>query len=60
MRLFAFIIFVSVMLLATCSAPEIRPAPVQIDAPNLPTHTELPSTPTEADTPSIIIAATFD
>ena len=40
MRLFAFIIFVSVMLLATCSAPGTTPTPVQTDVPALPANTE--------------------
>jgi hypothetical protein len=40
MRLFAFIIFVSVMFLATCSAPNAIPTQVQTDAPVLPAKTE--------------------
>jgi len=54
MRLFAFIIFVSVMLLATCSAPGTAPPPVQTDVPALPvsspqpTHTQPAPAPTEA------------
>jgi len=35
MRLFAFIIFVSVMLLATCSAPGTAPAPVETEMSTL-------------------------
>jgi len=48
MRLFAFIIFVSVMLLATCSAPGTAPTPVQTDVPALPANTEPALAPTEA------------
>ena len=48
MRLLAFIVLVCVMLLATCSAPEIKPAPVQTDAPALPSQAEAAPTPTEA------------
>jgi len=40
MRLFAFIIFVSVMFLATCSAPNAIPTREQTDAPVLPAKTE--------------------
>lgn len=54
MRLFALIIFVSVILLATCSAPELAPALLETEVPALPTaslqptNAELPPTPTEA------------
>ena len=46
MRLFAFIIFVSVMLLATCSAPGGMPEPVETDVPALPANTESAPAPT--------------
>lgn len=54
MRLLAFIVFVSVMLLATCSAPELAPALFEREVPSLsaesplPTHTVQPPAPTEA------------
>jgi hypothetical protein len=66
MRLFAFVIFVCVMLLATCSAPEPIPAPVETDLPALPTaspqptNTQLPPTPTEADPRSKLPVASFE
>jgi hypothetical protein len=66
MRLFAFIIFVSVMLLATCSAPGTTPAPVQTDAPALPvsspqpTNTEPAPAPTEAAPIPKLPAASFE
>ena len=43
MRLFAFIIFVSVMLLATCSAPGTTPAPVETEMPALPISSPQPT-----------------
>ena len=43
MRLFAFIIFVSVMLLATCSAPGTTPAPVETEMPALPVSSPQPT-----------------
>lgn len=66
MRLFAFVIFVCVMLLATCSAPEPLPAPVETEMPALPsvspqpTSTELPPTPTEAAPNPKLAAASFE
>lgn len=48
MRLFAFIIFVSVMLLATCSAPNAVPTQMQTNVPALPANTEPAPAPTEA------------
>jgi hypothetical protein len=60
MRLFAFIIFVSVMLLATCSAPGTTPLPVETDAPALPTSIEPASAPTEAAPNPKLPAASFE
>ena len=60
MRLFAFIIFVSVMLLATCSAPGTAPTPVQTDVPALPANTEPAPTPTEAAPNPKLPAASFE
>ena len=58
MRLFAFIIFVSVMLLATCSAPNA--VPTQTDAPVLPANTEPAPAPTEAAPNQKLPAASFE
>ena len=60
MRLFAFIIFVSVMLLATCSAPGTTPIPVQTDVPALPANTEPVPTPTEAASNPKLPPASFE
>lgn len=60
MRLFAFIIFVSVMLLATCSAPNAVPTQVQTDVPSLPTNTEPAPAPTEAAPNPKLPAASFE
>jgi hypothetical protein len=60
MRLFAFIIFVSVMLLATCSAPGTTPTPVQTDVPAFPVNTEPVPTPTEAASNPKLPAASFE
>ena len=60
MRLFAFIIFVSVMLLATCSAPGTTPTPVQTDVPALPANTEPALAPTEAAPIPKLPAASFE
>jgi hypothetical protein len=60
MRLFAFIIFVSVMLLATCSAPNVIPPPVQTDVPALPANTEPAAAPTEAAPSPKLPAASFE
>jgi hypothetical protein len=60
MRLFAFIIFVSVMLLATCSAPGTTPIPVQTDVPALPANTEPVPTPTGAAPNPKLPAASFE
>ena len=60
MRLFAFIIFVSVMLLATCSAPGTTPAPVQTDVPALAANTEPNPAPTEAAPNPKLPAASFE
>ncbi len=68
MRLFAFIIFVTVMLLATCSAPNAVPTQMQTDVPALPANTEpspaLPGTCTRGrcapgDLPSKSSVGTF-
>jgi hypothetical protein len=54
------------MLLATCSAPEPMPAPVETDLPALPTaspqptNTQLPPTPTEAAPRSKLPVASFE
>jgi len=58
MRLFAFIIFVSVMLLATCSAPNA--VPTQTEALVLPTNTEPAPAPTEAAPNPKLPAASFE
>ena len=60
MRLFAFIIFVSVMLLATCSAPGTAPTPVQTDVSALPANTEPVPAPTEAAPNPKLPAASFE
>lgn len=60
MRLFAFIIFVSVMLLATCSAPNAVPTQVQTDVPSLPSNTEPAPAPTEAAPNPKLLAASFE
>ena len=60
MRLFAFIIFVSVMLLATCSAPGGMPEPVETDVPALPANTESAPAPTEAAPNPKLPAASFE
>lgn len=60
MRLFAFIIFVSVMLLATCSAPNAVPTQVQTDVPSLPSNTEPAPAPTEAAPNPKLPAASFE
>lgn len=66
MRLFAFIIFVSVMLLATCSAPNAVPTQVQTDVPALPisspqgANTEPVPAPTEAAPIPKLPAASFE
>jgi hypothetical protein len=60
MRLFAFVIFVSVMLLATCSAPGTTPLPVETDAPTLPPSIEPASAPTEAVPNRKLPAASFE
>lgn len=60
MRLFAFIIFVSVMLLATCSAPGTTPTPVQTDVPALPADTESAPALTEAAPNPKLPAASFE
>jgi hypothetical protein len=60
MRLFAFIIFVCVMLLATCSAPNAVPPQVQTDVPALPANTEAVSAPTEAAPNAKLPAASFE
>lgn len=60
MRLFAFIIFVSVMLLATCSAPNAVLTQVQTDVPSLPTNTEPAPAPTEAAPNPKLPAASFE
>jgi len=58
MRLIAFVIFVSVMLLATCSAPNA--VPTQTDAPVLPTSTESAPAPTEAAPNPKLPATSFE
>ena len=58
MRLFAFIIFVSVMLLATCSAPNA--VPTQTDVPVLATSTKVAPAPTEAAPNPKLPAASFE
>lgn len=60
MRLFAFIIFVSVMLLATCSAPNAIATQVQTDVPSLPSNTEPAPAPTEAAPNPKLPAASFE
>ena len=60
MRLAAFIVFVSVMLLATCSAPGTTPIPVQTDVPALPANTEPVPTPTGAAPNPKLPAASFE
>lgn len=60
MRLFAFIIFVSVMLLATCSAPNAVLTQVQTDVPSLPSNTEPAPAPTEAAPNPKLPAASFE
>ena len=60
MRLFAFIIFVSVMLLATCSAPGTTPTPVRTDLLTLPANTEPFPAPTEAVPNPKLPAASFE
>jgi len=60
MRLFAFIIFVSVMLLATCSAPGTTPTPVQTDVPALPANTEPVPTPMEVAPNPKLPTASFE
>lgn len=66
MRLFAFIVFACVMLLATCSAPEPSPAPVETKLPALPTaspqptSTDLPPTPMGAAPSPKLPAAPFE
>ena len=60
MRLFAFIIFVSVMLLATCSAPGTTPTPVETDVPKLLANTEPAPTPTEAAPKPKLPATSFE
>jgi len=58
MRLAAFIVFVSVMLLATCSAPNA--VPTQTEALVLPTNTEPAPAPTEAAPNPKLHAASFE
>src|SRR3972149_3194906 len=66
MRLFAFIIFVSVMLLATCSAPGTTPAPVETEMPALlvpspqATNTRPAPAPTETAPSPKLPAASFE
>src|SRR5687768_487052 len=60
MRLFAFVIFVSVMLLATCSAPNAIATEVQTDVAALPTNTEAAPAPTEAASNPKLPAASFE
>lgn len=66
MRLFAFIIFVAVILLATCSAPELAPLPVETEMPALPTaslqptDTGLPTMQTKSAVGSKLPAPSFD
>ena len=60
MRLAAFIVFVSVMLLATCSAPNAIPMQVKTDVPSLPSNTEPALAPTEAAPNPKLPAASFE
>ena len=60
MRLAAFIVFVSVMLLATCSAPNAIPMQVKTDRPSLPSNTEPALAPTEAAPNPKLPAASFE
>ena len=60
MRLAAFIVFVSVMLLATCSAPNAIPVQVKTDVPSLPSNTESALAPTEAAPNPKLPAASFE
>lgn len=60
MRLAAFIVFVSVMLLATCSAPNAIAPQVQTEVPALPTNTEPAPAPTEAAPNPKLAPASFE
>jgi hypothetical protein len=60
MRLAAFIVFVCVMLLATCSAPNAIAPQVPTDVPALPTNTEPAPAPTEAAPNPKLAAASFE
>jgi hypothetical protein len=60
MRLAAFIVFVSVMLLATCSAPNAIATQVQTEVPTLPTNTEPAPAPTEAAPNPKLAVASFE
>lgn len=66
MRLFAFVIFVCVMLLATCSAPQPSPAPVETESASIlavspqETNTEPVPTPTESAPNLKLPAASFE
>lgn len=60
MRLLAFVVFVLVMVLATCSAPRATPLPVKTEVPLTSANTDLPPTPTEADPSPKLPAASFE
>ena len=60
MRLLAFVVFVLVMLLATCSAPRATPLLVQTDVRALSIDTGVPPTPKEAAPSLKLPAAPFE